>query len=153
MSNYFFNLNSDRNVPMRRGRGIGSGKGKTSGKGHKGQKARSGKYNLQLAYYGSQTPQIRMIPKRGFTPLGKKYLTVTLGEILYMINANIININNIISLETFNKLNAFGNTKKVKIIASKEITSVDNILNFGNGIVLSKSVYSMVKLSGGSVEL
>ena len=59
---------------FRRGRGHGSGNGKTAGKGHKGQKARSG--SPRPGFEGGQMPLYRRIPKRGFTNINTKKLTV-----------------------------------------------------------------------------
>ncbi len=152
MSSSFFNLKSDRTTPMRKGKGIGSSKGKTAGKGHKGQKARSGKYNLQLAYYGSQTPQVRLLPKRGFTSMTDTFSTVKISEILYMLASNIILTDSEISAETFVNLGVIKKGKKIKVIASSGINSIDSKLNFGSGVVLSASVKNMVELAGGSVK-
>jgi large subunit ribosomal protein L15 len=49
----------------RKGRGVGSGLGKTAGRGSKGQYARGG---VKRGFEGGQTPLMRRLPKRGFTP-------------------------------------------------------------------------------------
>jgi large subunit ribosomal protein L15 len=50
---------------LRKGRGVGSGLGKTAGRGSKGQYARNG---VKRGFEGGQTPLMRRLPKRGFTP-------------------------------------------------------------------------------------
>ncbi len=62
--------------PKRIGRGPGSGTGKTAGKGHKGQKARTGHHGTPSWFEGGQMPLQRRLPKRGFTPLDRKPMTI-----------------------------------------------------------------------------
>jgi large subunit ribosomal protein L15 len=57
------------------GRGPGSGHGKTSGRGHKGQLSGSG-YSRKRGFEGGQMPLTRRIPKRGFTNIFRRELTV-----------------------------------------------------------------------------
>jgi len=72
--------------PKLLGRGIGSGLGKTSGRGVKGQKARTG-VSIN-GFEGGQMPMYRRIPKRGFTPVGRKdYAVVNVGRIQAAIDA------------------------------------------------------------------
>ena len=59
----------------RLGRGSGSGQGMTSGKGTKGQKSRSGG-GTPPWFEGGQMPLQRRIPKRGFTNIFRKELTI-----------------------------------------------------------------------------
>jgi len=59
----------------RLGRGSGSGQGMTSGKGTKGQKSRSGG-GTPPWFEGGQMPLQRRIPKRGFTNIFKKELSI-----------------------------------------------------------------------------
>jgi large subunit ribosomal protein L15 len=64
-----------RHAKKRVGRGPGSGHGKTAGRGEKGQKSRSG-YSRMLGFEGGQMPLHRRIPKRGFTNIFKKEMSV-----------------------------------------------------------------------------
>ncbi|RJP40558.1 MAG: 50S ribosomal protein L15 [Desulfobacteraceae bacterium] len=64
-----------RSSRKRLGRGPGSGLGKTSGRGHKGQRSRSGG-NIRPGYEGGQMPLHRRLPKRGFTSIFKKVISV-----------------------------------------------------------------------------
>lgn len=63
------------------GRGMSSGNGKTSGRGHKGQKARSGGGN-RPGFEGGQLPLFQRLPKRGFTNIHRKELTIINVETL-----------------------------------------------------------------------
>lgn len=65
----------------RLGRGTGSGHGKTSGRGHKGQRARSGGRG-KTGFEGGQMPLQRRLPKRGFTNIFRKEISiVNLGDL------------------------------------------------------------------------
>ena len=64
-----------RKAKKRVGRGIGSGHGKTSGRGTKGQKSRSGG-GTRPGFEGGQMPIHRRLPKRGFTNIFKKKISV-----------------------------------------------------------------------------
>ena len=57
------------------GRGQGSGHGKTATRGHKGSKSRSG-YGTRPGFEGGQMPLQRRLPKRGFTNIFKKEITI-----------------------------------------------------------------------------
>jgi large subunit ribosomal protein L15 len=65
---------STRNI-KRVGRGVGSGWGKTAGRGNKGHNARSGG-GVRPGFEGGQMPLHRRLPKRGFTNIFKKEITV-----------------------------------------------------------------------------
>src|SRR3954469_8186922 len=59
----------------RLGRGSGSGHGPTAGKGDKGQLARSGG-SVRPGFEGGQMPLYRRIPKRGFTNIARRSISV-----------------------------------------------------------------------------
>ena len=59
----------------RLGRGVGSGWGKTAGRGNKGHNARSGG-GVRPGFEGGQMPIHRRLPKRGFTNIFKKEISV-----------------------------------------------------------------------------
>jgi large subunit ribosomal protein L15 len=69
----------------RRGRGMGSGLGKTAGRGEKGQKSRSG-YHSKRGFEGGQMPLHRRLPKRGFTNIFKKEISIVNVESLNRFN-------------------------------------------------------------------
>jgi large subunit ribosomal protein L15 len=64
-----------RKSPKRLGRGVGSGKGKTAGRGTKGHNSRSGG-GVRPGFEGGQMPLHRRLPKRGFTNIFKKKISV-----------------------------------------------------------------------------
>ena len=64
-----------RKARKRVGRGVGSGKGKTAGRGTKGHKSRSGG-GVRPGFEGGQMPLHRRLPKRGFTNIFKKKISV-----------------------------------------------------------------------------
>lgn len=57
------------------GRGVGSGWGKTAGRGSKGHRSRSGG-GVRPGFEGGQMPLHRRLPKRGFTNIFKKTISI-----------------------------------------------------------------------------
>jgi len=57
------------------GRGVGSGTGKTAGRGTKGYNSRSGG-GVRPGYEGGQMPIHRRLPKRGFTNIFRKQISI-----------------------------------------------------------------------------
>ena len=64
-----------RKTRKRLGRGVGSGSGKTAGRGTKGQNSRSGG-GVRPGYEGGQMPIHRRLPKRGFSNIFRKQISV-----------------------------------------------------------------------------
>jgi large subunit ribosomal protein L15 len=64
-----------RRKPKRIGRGPGSGHGKTATRGNKGQNSRSGGKRYR-GFEGGQMPLHRRIPKRGFTNIFRRELSI-----------------------------------------------------------------------------
>jgi large subunit ribosomal protein L15 len=64
-----------RRKPKRIGRGPGSGHGKTATRGNKGQLSRSGSKQYR-GFEGGQMPLHRRIPKRGFTNIFRRELSI-----------------------------------------------------------------------------
>ena len=64
-----------RRPRKRLGRGVGSGQGKTAGRGTKGHNSRSGG-GVRPGFEGGQMPIHRRLPKRGFTNIFKKRISV-----------------------------------------------------------------------------
>ncbi len=64
-----------RKKRKRVGRGPGSGHGKTSCRGHKGQNSRSGG-GVKPGFEGGQMPLQRRLPKRGFTNIFQKTISI-----------------------------------------------------------------------------
>lgn len=71
-----------RRKPKRIGRGPGSGHGKTATRGNKGQLSRSGSKQYR-GFEGGQMPLHRRIPKRGFTNIFRRQLSiVNVGDLV-----------------------------------------------------------------------
>lgn len=129
----------------RRGRGSASGLGCTAGRGNKGQKSRSGGYQL-VGFEGGQMPLQRRLPKRGFTNIFKKsYAIVNVGDLEKIFRAK-----SRIDAET---LQAKGLVNKIgdgiKLLADGEVNkayavTVDKA---------SKAAIAKIEKAGGSVTL
>ena len=73
-----------RRKPKRVGRGPGSGHGKTATRGNKGQLSRSGSKPYR-GFEGGQMPLQRRIPKRGFTNLFRREMSViNVGDLAHL---------------------------------------------------------------------
>ena len=131
-----------RKSGKRVGRGIGCGQGKTCGRGHKGQKSRNGGFH-KVGFEGGQMPLQRRLPKVGFNSRMAKYSAeVRLNE-LQKLGKDTINLMDLIES---NVVPAF--TKKVKVIASGEITSSVTL----QGIKATKGALAAIEAAGGKVE-
>ena len=127
----------------RYGRGTGS-KGKTSGRGTKGLGARAGSGH-RPGYEGGQNPQLKRIPKRGFSnaPFRKEYQVV-----------------NVLSLDRFDdgarvdaavlaKAGIIGDPKAdVKILGNGELTKKLTVV----AAKFSASAAEKITKAGGAVE-
>ena len=78
-----------RRSRKRLGRGVGSGKGKTAGRGTKGHNSRSGG-GVRPGFEGGQMPLHRRLPKRGFTNIFKKKISVINIRDLYQFDSGSI---------------------------------------------------------------
>jgi large subunit ribosomal protein L15 len=133
-----------RKTRKRVGRGVGSGSGKTAGKGTKGENSRSGG-GVRPGFEGGQMPLHRRLPKRGFTNIFRKNITV-------------INIRDLSDFESGSLVDKAallrigrirGRTDGVKLLAQGEIDTpltirVDRI---------SKGAREKIEAAGGSVEV
>lgn len=127
------------------GRGIGSGAGKTAGRGQKGQKARSGG-GVRPGFEGGQMPLQRRIPKRGFTNIFKKDISIVNVEVLE---------------ERFED----GDVVTPEILLEKKVIKKmgDGVKILGNGDIskkltvkahaFSKSAVDKIQAAGGKVEV
>ena len=113
-----------RNSRIRVGRGIGSGKGKTSGRGVKGQKARTGHHSVK-GFEGGQTPIYMRLPKKGFTNvLRKEIISVTINDILKMVENKKLDASATITKENLETVGLIKCKKsKVKLIMGKKEVS------------------------------
>jgi large subunit ribosomal protein L15 len=134
---------------IRVGRGIGSGKGKTSGRGVKGQKSRSGV--AIKSFEGGQMPLYRRLPKRGFSPIGKKNIAIlNLDKIQSYIDKKNIKSGDILNSDLLKKLKLINkNSMKLKILGSGEIKNKINI----EADLASKSAVEKLEKIGGSIQL
>ncbi|OGR83335.1 MAG: 50S ribosomal protein L15 [Elusimicrobia bacterium RIFCSPLOWO2_01_FULL_54_10] len=70
------------------GHGVGSGHGRHATRGMKGQKSRRGD-SVMTGFEGGQTPILRRIPKRGFTPpFPKRYQVLNVQDLETLFKPN-----------------------------------------------------------------
>lgn len=60
-------------------RGVGAGSGRTATRGHKGAKSRSG-YSNKRSFQGGQMPLQKLVPKRGFKNVHRRYKGMKPGD-------------------------------------------------------------------------
>ncbi len=128
---------------FRRGRGHGSGNGKTAGKGHKGQKARSGA--PRPGFEGGQMPLYRRIPKRGFTNINSKEITIiNLDKLEAFNDGDTVTVESLIEKGIIKKVN-----DGVKILGNGELTKKLNVqVN-----AYSASAKERIEALGGKAEV
>jgi len=103
------------------GRGPGSGHGKTSGRGHKGQLSGSG-YSRKRGFEGGQMPLTRRVPKRGFTNIFRKELTVINLDRLAKLRREEIGPKDMVEVGLIKKA-----TERIKILGRGDIASAKTI--------------------------
>jgi len=64
-------------------RGVGAGSGRTATRGHKGAKSRAG-YSSKRAFQGGQMPLQKVVPKRGFKNVHRRYQSSRPGDFAVM---------------------------------------------------------------------
>ena len=126
------------------GRGVGSGMGSTSTRGNKGHNSRSGG-GVRPGFEGGQMPLHRRLPKRGFTSISKKVISV-------------VNIN---ALDRFEA----GSTVDIKALREAGLVKgkIDGVKILGTGEInkslslkdclVSKSARVKIESAGGNIEL
>lgn len=127
----------------RLGLGESSGHGKTSGRGTKGQRSRSG-HSLKVGFEGGQMPLIRRIPKRGFTHVRTKRISV-------------VNVKDLSRFEAGSVVDPSGLVEKGLSRASDHLVKI-----LGDGALdrkltirahrFSKSAREKIAAAGGTVE-
>ncbi len=126
------------------GRGVGSGMGSTSTRGNKGHNSRSGG-GVRPGFEGGQMPLHRRLPKRGFTSISKKVISV--------VNINALDRFEAGSTVDIKALREAGLVKGkidgVKILGTGEIKKS---LSFKNCLV-SKNARAKIESAGGNIEL
>ncbi len=137
-------LKGSRFSRKRRGRGAGSGLGHTAGRGSKGQLSRSGG-GVRPGYEGGQMPLHRRLPKRGFTSIFKK-------------NVSVINIRDLNRFESGSMVDEAaligaglirGKYDAVKLLGQGEMGSPINIRVHA----ISQKAREKVEAAGGKVEV
>ncbi|MDH5735007.1 MAG: 50S ribosomal protein L15 [Gammaproteobacteria bacterium] len=131
-----------RKSGKRVGRGIGSGLGKTCGRGHKGQKSRSGGFH-KVGFEGGQMPLQRRLPKVGFNSRSAKHSAELRLQELEKAGSDIVDLEKLIAANLVPAI-----TKKVKVIASGEITKAITL----KGISATKGAKAAIEAAGGKVE-
>jgi len=125
------------------GRGPGSGHGSTSTRGHKGQKARKG-YSSAAWFEGGQMPLQRRLPKRGFTNIHRKPVSiVNVGELAEVAGE-------IITAEVLAALGLIRNVKdRIKVLGMGELGRAVTVRAHG----VSAEARKKIEDAGGTVEL
>ena len=133
-----------RKSDKRLGRGVGSGWGKTAGRGTKGYNSRSGG-GVRPGYEGGQMPIQRRLPKRGFTNIFRKKITVVnLRDLLRFESGSLVDEAALMKAGLVK-----GQKDGIKLLGHGEIRVALNVkLN-----QVSKSAREKIEAAGGSVEV
>jgi large subunit ribosomal protein L15 len=133
-----------RKVSRRLGRGVGTGSGKTAGRGTKGYNSRSGG-GVRPGYEGGQMPIQRRLPKRGFTNIFRKKITViNIRDLLTFKSGSLVDEAALVKAGLIK-----GQKDDIKLLGQGEISVALNVkLNH-----ISKSAREKIEAAGGSVEV
>ncbi len=133
-----------RSSRKRRGRGVGSGLGHTAGRGSKGQRSRSGG-GVRPGFEGGQMPLHRRLPKRGFTNIFKKSVSViNIRDLARFESGSVVDEAALIKAGMIK-----GKYDAVKLLGQGEIDSPVNVrVN-----AVSKKAREKVEAAGGKVEV
>jgi large subunit ribosomal protein L15 len=126
------------------GRGSSSGRGTTAGKGNKGQQSRSGG-KVYVGFEGGQMPLYRRIPKRGFTNINSKEITIiNLDKLEAFNDGDTVTVESLIEKGIIKKVN-----DGVKILGNGELTKKLNVqVN-----AYSASAKERIEALGGKAEV
>ena len=133
-----------KKAKKRLGRGVGTGWGRTAGRGDKGHNSRSGG-GVRPGFEGGQMPIHRRLPKRGFTNIFKKKISI-------------VNIRDLARFESGATVDEAalvkaglvkGNRDGIKLLAFGEITYPLNIKLDS----VSSSAREKIEAAGGSIEV
>lgn len=131
-----------RPTRKRVGRGPGSGKGKTAGRGQKGQKSRTGGYQM-TGFEGGQMPLQRRLPKRGFRSRSARFGAEVRLDALKYTGTETIDLD---SLKNAGLVSA--RAQRVKIIASGELEKAVKV----SGVRVTRGARKAIEDAGGSIE-
>jgi large subunit ribosomal protein L15 len=131
------------------GRGIGSGLGKTSGRGVKGQKARTGV--AINGFEGGQMPLFRRLPKRGFTPIGRrKFVPINIGKLQAGVDAGRIDPKAVVNAQALVDAGILRRAHDgVRLLGDGELKAKLNI----EVAYASETARAAVEKAGGSVKM
>jgi large subunit ribosomal protein L15 len=123
---------------------VGSGTGKTAGRGTKGFNSRSGG-GVRPGYEGGQMPLHRRLPKRGFTNIFKKNITViNIRDLRRFAKGSVVDEAALIQAGLVR-----GKRDGIKLLGQGEIDyALDIKIN-----KISKSAREKVEAAGGKVEV
>ncbi len=133
-----------KKAKKRLGRGVGTGWGRTAGRGDKGHNSRSGG-GVRPGFEGGQMPIHRRLPKRGFTNIFKKKISI-------------VNIRDLARFESGATVDEAalvkaglvkGNRDGIKLLAFGEIAYPLNIKLDS----VSSSAREKIEAAGGSIEV
>ncbi len=132
-----------RKQRKRLGRGVGSGTGKTAGRGTKGYNSRSGG-GVRPGFEGGQMPIHRRLPKRGFTNIFKKRISViNISDLYRFENGSIVDEALLVKAGLVK-----GRRDGIKLLSQGEINKQLTIrLN-----KLSKAAVEKILAAGGKIE-
>lgn len=107
-------------------RGVGAGSGRTATRGHKGAKSRSG-YSTKRAFQGGQMPLQKLVPKRGFKNVHRRYkgmkpesfVPMNLSQLAYYAERYELTE---ITTATFVDLGILSKTAALKVLGDGELT-------------------------------
>ncbi len=134
-----------RKKRKRVGRGVGSGMGSTSTRGNKGHNSRSGG-GVRPGFEGGQMPLHRRLPKRGFTSISKKMISVVNVSSL----DDRFDVGAIVDIKALREAGLVkGRFDGVKILGDGEIKKSFSLKD----CLVSKSAREKIESAGGSVEL
>lgn len=128
----------------RLGRGVGSGWGCTAGRGAKGHKSRSGG-GVRPGFEGGQMPIHRRLPKRGFTNIFKKKISiVNIRDLARFESGAVVDEAALVKAGLVK-----GSRDGIKLLANGEISHPLNVkLDF-----VSSGAKEKIEAAGGSVEV
>lgn len=126
------------------GRGVASGSGKTAGRGSKGLNSRSGG-GVRPGYEGGQMPIHRRLPKRGFTNIFKKEISiVNIQDLKVFESGSVVDETALVTRGLVK-----GKRDGIKLLGKGDI---DFPLTIKVNLV-SKSAQNKIEAAGGSIEV
>lgn len=124
------------------GRGVGSGHGRHATRGMKGQRSRRGDSKM-IGFEGGQTPLLRRIPKRGFTPpFPTRYQVVNVQDLETLFKPN-----SEVTLDTLVSEGILKRDLPLKILGQGELKKALKV----SAQAFSESAKAKIEKAGGTV--